>query len=126
MTAIEKPINYDDTEFLKRFCPYENGDVAEKICEHIILGQKTDLIIEEIPKNEKENVLVFIGSMRNNLIIDQLFNTLYEMDFENQNVYLTFRSWKVARNKRVLRTLPNNIKYLSQLGDYQQQIRKPD
>ena len=90
MTAIEKPINYDDTEFLKRFCPYENGDVAEKICEHIILGQKTDLIIEEIPKNEKENVLVFIGSMRNNLIIDQLFNTLYEMDFENQNVYLLF------------------------------------
>lgn len=116
MTAIEKPINYDDTEFLKRFCPYESGDIAGKICEHIILGRKTDLVIEDIPQNKKENVLVFVGSMRNNLIIDQLFNTLYEMDFENQNIYLTFRSWKVARNKRILRTLPPNIKYLSQLG----------
>ena len=116
MTAVKEPIRYDDTEFLKKFCPYEGGDVAKKICEQIVLNRSTDLIIEDVPDNQKENVLVFIGSMRNNLIIDQLYNTLYEMDFEHQNVYLTFRSWKVAKNKRVLRTLPKNIKYLSQLG----------
>ena len=116
MKAIEEPINYDDKEFLQKFCPYEAGDVAEKICSQTILGEKSDLIIQEIPDNKKENVLVFVGNLKNNLIIDQLYNTLYEMDFENQNIYLTFKARNVARNKCVLRTLPPNIKYIGQLG----------
>ena len=116
MKAIEEPINYDDKEFLQKFCPYEAGDVAEKICNQMILGEKSDLIVQEIPNNKKENVLVFVGNLKNNLIIDQLYNTLYEMDFVNQNIYLTFRARNVARNKCVLRMLPPNIKYIGQLG----------
>lgn len=116
MKAIDEPVNYDDKEFLEKFCPYEGCDVTEKICSQIISGQPMKLKIEDIPNNQKKNVLVFVGNLRNNLIVDQLYNTLYEMDYENNNIYLTFRSRNIARNKQILRVLPKQVKYLSQLG----------
>lgn len=116
MEAIKEPIEYDDTEFLQKFCPYDAEDVAKELCERIVLEKKNDLIIQDIPNNEKENVLIFVGSLRNNLLTDQLFNSLQEMDLTDRNYFLTFKSWRVRRNKNILRVLPKNIKYIGQLG----------
>lgn len=116
MEAIKAPISYDDSKFLQQFCPYDDKDATEKLCERIILGKINDLTIEDVPNNGKENVLIFVGSLRNNLLTDQLFNSLQEMDLTDRNYFLTFRSWKVRRNKNILRIVPQNIKYISQLG----------
>ncbi|OLR59241.1 hypothetical protein BHF70_06150 [Anaerostipes sp. 494a] len=116
MEAVKKPKAYDDTEFLQKFCPYDAKDVSQRICECVIDGNQENINIEAIPDNNKKNILIFTGSMRNNKIIDQLYNQLYTADIEQNNYFLSFKSWKVRRNKRILRLLPENIRYIGQLG----------
>lgn len=116
MEAVKKPKSYDDTAFLQKFCPYDAKDVSQKICQFLLKGVRGEMKLEKMPDNNKKNVLIFTGSMRNNIIIDQLYNQLYEADTENYNYFLSFKSWKVRRNKRILRLLPENIRYIGQLG----------
>lgn len=117
MDAILADKNYDETEFLEKFCTYDENDAAKKECEFLVLGKHDVVKTEKMPKNGKKNVMIFVGSMLNNFVTEQWINCLEELDFDKYNYFLTFKSGKVYRNKLLLRTIPENVKYISQLGN---------
>ncbi|MDE5917133.1 MAG: CDP-glycerol glycerophosphotransferase family protein, partial [Oscillospiraceae bacterium] len=39
VAAINTPKNYDDSEFIKKYCTYDNPDAVKKICERVFLGK---------------------------------------------------------------------------------------
>lgn len=117
MDAILADKDYDETEFLKKFCQYDEKDAAKKACEFLVLGEHDIVKTEKMPKNGKKNVMIFVGGMVNNAIMEQWINCLEDLDFDKCNYFLTFRSKKVYRNKLLLRTIPENVKYISQFGD---------
>lgn len=116
MDAIEAEKDYDETDFLNKFCPYDEKDAAKKECEFLILGKGKVVKTESMPKNGKKNVMIFIGGMLNNAVTEQWINCLEELDYEKYNYFITFKAGQVYRNKLLLRTLPENVKYISQLG----------
>lgn len=116
LREINSPINYDITDFIQKFCKYDNKDVAKKICSHIILNKKENLNIIPMPNNKKKNVLLFAGGLKNNEITEEFFKYISTLDLESANYYLTFRTRKIAKNKEILLELPKNMNYIGQLG----------
>lgn len=116
MDAIITEKDYDESQFLEKFCPYDNENAAKKECEFLILGHNNIVKTQPVPHNGKKNVMIFIGAMINNLVTEQWINCLEHLNFDKYNYFLTFKSGQVYRNKLLLRTLPENVNYISQLG----------
>ncbi len=113
---INSPIQYDDKEFLSKFCSYESKNAAKDFCERTILGQKNSIHEEEIPHNGKENVLLYVGNLSKNGITASVKNLLQAVDLEQYNYYITFRTKNVQQNKDVLFEFPDKVNYLAMPG----------
>lgn len=113
---INSPINYDMDKFIDKFCKYDAKDVTKKICNKVILNKKEDIKIIPIPNNKKKNILIFGGNLYNCDTTDELFKYINSLDFNKANYYLTFVTRKISKNKEILLELPNEAKYIGQLG----------
>ena len=114
--AMNSSKNYDETDFINKFCTYESKDVTKKICEKFILKKENDLIIEDMPNNGKENILIYVGNLSKNGITSSIKNLLYNIDLSEKNYYLTFSARRINKNKEQLLEFPENIKYISTIG----------
>ncbi len=113
---INSPINYNIDKFIEKFCKYDAIDVTKKICNKIILRKKENIKIISMPKNKKKNILIFGGNLYNCDTTEELFKYIKSLDFNKANYYLTFATRKIAKNKEILLELPNEAKYIGQLG----------
>ena len=84
------PRSYDDSSFIKKFCPYECPDAAERLIAHVIDGKKT-LIEEKAVPDNKENVLIFGGCMKRNGITASLISLLENTDLDKRRYFVTFQ-----------------------------------
>lgn len=109
--------NYDDSEFIKKFCKYDSFDVTAKLCKKFILNEDVDLPIKEIKNNGKDNVLIYVGNLDKNGITSSLRNLLNNIDINAKNYYLTFSANKIEKNKEQLLTFPDGVKYISTMGN---------
>lgn len=109
--------NYKDADFVERYCPFESSTAAKKICDFAILNRDTGLKIENMPANGKENVLIYAGNLAGNGITTSLRNLLNTIDLQQRNYYLAFRAKNVDENKDMLYTMPQQVGYVSILGD---------
>lgn len=112
MKAIRSDKGYDDKNFIDKYCSYESYDAAEHLCEHVFLGEKNNIVRQDMPSNGKENILIYAGKFARNGITAALFNLLNEVDTDKYNYFLTFRDSKVEDNKRELHNIPHGIDYI--------------
>lgn len=109
--------NYDDTEFMDRFCKYDNEAASQKLCDYVILGQDTGLEIQKIPNNGKKNVIMYAGNLSGNGITASVRNLLSSVDLDKHNFYLAFYTEKVKPFKNTIHTFPEKTNYFAMAGD---------
>lgn len=111
--AINSPKSYDESEFIEKFCKYDEKDVSKKICEKVILNRENELIIEDIKNNGKNNVLVFAGNLAKNGLTSALKNIFSTIDLTKNNYIVTFSSKDVKRNPEQILDLPKEVSYIA-------------
>ena len=140
---MNSPKNYDDSEFLEKYCTYDRANSTEYLCKHIFNGEK--VCKEEEIQNDKKNILIYGGSMKNNGITSALLNLLQNVDTEKYNFFLSFRPWEeyVKKNhEEIYKSIPEGIqifplrtrlkptysekKLLKELKDYDKKIEYPE
>lgn len=121
--AIRREKQYDDSDFIKKYCSYESASAAKNLCEHTILG-KAVLIEKCMPCNGKENILLYAGNLAQNGITTSLMNLLNNVDTDKHNYFITFKGRAVAPNKEILFTLPQNVNYIACSGKMNLSILK--
>ena len=114
--TINTPKQYSEDSFIQEYCKYDSLDITKKICEKVILNKENDLIVQDIRKNDKENVLIYVGNLAKNGITSSIRNLLYSIDTSDKNYYLTFSSNGVETNKEQLLHFPENVKYIATTG----------
>lgn len=82
--------NYDDTDFVKKFNPYDGADASKRLCDFIILGEDSGLKPIKILGNGKNNVLIFAGDLAKNGITTSLRSLTNFIDFDKCNYYISF------------------------------------
>ena len=107
LEAINKPKEYDDTEFLKRFCTYDNANAAKALVDYIFKGiQSPEVIPEKLQANGKNNVLIYCSTLPLNGITSSLIALMNVIDIEKENIYFSFRQQAIKRNPLRLNKLP--------------------
>ncbi len=115
LREMNLPKEYDDSEFLNKFCTYDEPDAAEKLCKHVFKNQK---VCKEEPLGDgKENVLIFGGSLAKNGITTALVNLLNNIDLSKRNYYVSFNRWEINADPRRVDVIPSHIDYLPLMCD---------
>ena len=86
---LNSPKEYDDSEFLRKFCTYDNPNAVKNICKRIFNGEKISK--EERIEKDGKNVLIFGGGLYNNGITSSLLNLLYGIDKDKCNIFISYR-----------------------------------
>lgn len=107
---------YDDTLFIKKFCPYQSTDSAARLCRRVFLGQNTVKNTDRIIPNGKKNVLIYAGDLGRNRITLMLLSLLNSLDLSERNYFITFPVVKSAKNRDFLKNLPDDVAYLPRAG----------
>ncbi len=108
---LEKPKDYDDADFLARYCQYDGRDADIKLCRHILKGEKV-LDERKVQDKEKENVLIYGGGLGRNGITTALISLLGNLDLTKRNYYVAFRSGYLKNEHQRVRMLPEGVGYL--------------
>ena len=111
---LNSPKEYDDNDFIKQFCQYDNPNAVKKLCRHIFNGEK---VCKELTfENNKKNILIFAGDLKNNKVTSSLLNLLSNFDNKDFNIYISFRYWdKYIRNHhlKIFDKFPSYVKTFS-------------
>ena len=110
--------NYDDTEFLNTYCPFESRDASARLCDRVILGEENGVTVEPIPDNGKKNVLIYAGDLASNGITTSLISLLNTVDTEKHNYVITLKHSSASKNKESLLRLPDEVSYICIPDDY--------
>ena len=107
---INKPIEYDDRAFMKKYCTYDNKDASKILCSHVILGEKLPDGIKEykLKRNRKKNIYIHTGHLRTPFSSYEFWKIMDKIDYDKANFYLMYHDpvmWKNA-----YRLLPMNDK----------------
>lgn len=105
------PKNYDDSEFLKKFCPYDGPDAAKLLCRHVF-GKTPSVKESPIPDNHKENVLLYCGDLALNGVTVSIQNLLASLDTSAKNYTLLVKTSEIKKNAFRLLELPEGVNYL--------------
>ena len=109
--------NYDDTEFVKTFCTWDNVDATAQLCDRTILGIDTGLTVAPVPDNGKENVLIYAGDLAKNGITTSLRSLTNEIDLNKRNYYISFIQGKAKKNADQLATFNPKVNFFA-VSDY--------
>ena len=103
---LNSPKDYDDSDFIRDFCTYDNEDAGRKLCE-FIFAVNNDVTVKKV-SNAKENVLIYMGDN----IDCELLSGLNTDDY---NFYVSYRQWSkyIAENHlELFRNIPSEIKIM--------------
>ena len=121
LEAARTPKDYDDSEFVQKYCAYESAKATEALCRRFIIGQPDEFTSKyiqekEMPDNSKKNAFVFVDNLRPGQKTDELMEFLRNADKEEYNWFLSFDRAKVADDMKVLLNLPEGIEYFGRAG----------
>ena len=111
MRSESKP---DTVEFIKEFCPYDSSSSAKSVVRALLFNEGRLL---DFGSNGKENVLIYAGNLAKNGITASLLSLLSQLDLTRRNYFVAFRSEAVGGNLDAVRSIPEEIGYLSFSGD---------
>ena len=124
LDEIKKVKDYDDTDAIKEFCPYDDKNASARILERVLFNKKTCISEGQIADNHKENVFIYAGRLANNGITTSLKNLLQNVDRTKKNYYILFNSTTVRKNLDTLRDLNELVNYYSIKGGMNLNISK--
>lgn len=110
---IKTPKEYDDGEFIEKYCLQKGENSAEKLCKHIFKGEK--VCREERIENDKPNILIYGGALLNNGITSSLVNLLNNIERERYNIFISFRQWEdyiLENHHFIYEIMPNDVEFL--------------
>ncbi len=113
LKEINSPKEYDDSEFLEKFCTYDSPDAAKYICQHIFKGEK--VCREEEVNNGNPNILIWGGGLKNNGITSSLINVLSNADRERYNFFISYRQWDeniIDTHEETFKRIPDNVEFM--------------
>lgn len=106
--AINAPKDYDDTEFIKKYCTYDSPDAVKRICQRVFLDKPVTNEEKLIP-NGKKNVLIYAGDMNKNGITTALLSVLENIDLNRYNYYISFRERNLRADPSRTSVLPAEV-----------------
>lgn len=106
--AINAPKDYDDTEFIKKYCTYDSPDAVKRICQRVFLDKPVTNEEKLIP-NGKKNVLIYAGDMNKNGITTALLSVLENIDLNRYNYYISFRERNLRADPSRTSVLPMEV-----------------
>lgn len=119
---------YDYSEFVEKFCSYDNKDAAENLAELLLNGKKSDENMEIIHGpdlfNGKENVLIYTGVLQKNGMTTALKNLVNTLDADERNYVLTFYAAKTNANKLLINEFQKGVMYMPMQGPKNLTIRE--
>lgn len=108
--------NYNDSNFLQIFSPYDSTGTTKALCDFVILQKQNGLIAEPIPDNKKENIMIYAGNLAKNGITTSLKALLNSIDLEQKNYILTFCQNRTWRNEKQLQNFSSYVNYFAITG----------
>ncbi len=120
---INKEKDYDDKEFLKKFCTFDNAEADKELVKFIIGNKKSKKIKEkETKKNGKDNVLVYSASLALNGITSSLVSLTNTIDIKAQNIFLVFREKTLKNNPLKLEQFSKDIEVFPMINGFKYSI----
>ena len=105
--------NYDDSEFFKDYCSFEDVDSVTRICETIINGENK--CHYEIIENTNKNILVYADGLKDNDTTNSLIEWLNSLDKTKYNIFVSFKPWDEnikANHINILKRIPRGVEVL--------------
>lgn len=99
---------YDDTQFLKKCCTYDSPGAAERICKHVIKGEK-QCREEKLPRNGKDTVILFGSALSKNGLTTSLINLFNNIDLKKRNYFVTFNEQALKKAPLRLAQIPEEV-----------------
>lgn len=124
ISELRSPKQYDDTDFLNTFAPYESIDSTRKLMDLFLFGRNDGLLVEKPASNGKENVLIHSGALKKNGITSAMSNLMRLTDPSERNYYITFRYNELPEQNSWLGNLPQGINYIPTTGDLNLTIKE--
>lgn len=108
---MKSPKAYDDTEFLKRYCTYDAPEAAERICKHVIKGEKVCKEMK-LPKSGKETVVMYSSTLAKNGLTASLINLFENIDLSKRNYYVSFMEDSLKKFPLRVQQIPEHVGFL--------------
>lgn len=113
---INIPKEYDDKEFLETYCTYDNKIATERLCRFVIYGLD-DIKIQEIPNNNKENILIYTGGLHKNGLTTSLLNLMSVVNLKEKNYLFTYRTKNLSKFSERIQLIPEDVNYIPLKGN---------
>ncbi|SFJ62880.1 CDP-glycerol glycerophosphotransferase [Terrisporobacter glycolicus] len=104
--------NYNDDEFINIYCSYDSKYSCKNLCDTVILNKNNIMPTFEIPTNNKENVLIYVGNMAKNGITTSVKNLLLNLDLDKKNYYINYIPRKIKHNLTQFQELKSIVNYI--------------
>lgn len=115
---INTPIQYNSKEFINKFCKYERKDISKLICEKVFFDKENEIKIIDMPKSDKENVLIYLGNFKPNSTTKDFIKVVDEsIDNQKHNYYVSYITRNLRKNKDIFKKVVNKIRFYGQLGN---------
>ena len=112
-SELNSPKDYDDTEFMEKFCTYDNPDACENLCRRIFNGEDTSKAVSIA--NSNPNILIYAGPLEDDDITDSLMDLLNGADLKSCNFFITFNPWdkNIKENyESIFKRFPQDVQFL--------------
>ena len=110
---LNSPKDYDDSEFIEKFCTYDSPDACQNICRHIFNHE--NISREVTISNSNPNVLIYAGPLEDNNITDSLIGLLNDADLSRTNFFITFNPWDEnirLNHEKIFEKFPDGVEFL--------------
>lgn len=117
---LARPKNYDDTEFMAKYCSYDNPDAAMRLARHVFLGEtvcktencgRAESVSNDSDKEKPKKILVYSSGLERNGITTSLLNLMSCMDKEKNHYYLTFFQASLKNAPERIRLIPEGVRF---------------
>ena len=107
LKEINLPKKYDDTEFLQKFCTYDNPEASKALVDYVLENKKSKYVHpEKIKKNDKDNVLIYVSSLPLNGITSSAIALMNVIDRSKENIVFSFRENTLTKFPLRINKLP--------------------
>jgi len=110
---IDKYESYD--EFKKKYCEFDNEESSKIICDYIFNNKESEKIkvIDGTKyRNNKKNVLMYVGELTKNGVTTALKGIINNIDLNEYNYILTFLKDKTDESTYEINELKEKVEYI--------------
>ena len=108
LEELNSPKDYDDTDFIDRFCQYDNPDACKNILRTVIKNENASTVRQISHDNKR--LLIYAGNLN-----DSIIDKLNRIDLDGFDSFLTYKQWDdyISDNhERIFRRIPESIEIL--------------